>query len=134
MDESVHDQLPRSAAIVRVQGPVQFGEYGHLQPDLAVLRFRDDYYAQSHPGPADVLLLVEVADSSLEYDRNVKLPHYSRSGVAEVWLVDIPAGAVERHTEPSEEGYGRMVRVRGERSLESTTLPDLALNVGELLG
>ncbi len=134
LDESVHDQLPRSASIVRVPGPVQFGEYGHLQPDLAVLRFRDDYYAQSHPGPADVLLLVEVADSSLEYDRNVKLPLYSRSGVPEAWLVDIPAGAVERHTEPSEEGYGRMVRVRGERSLESTTLPDLVLNVGELLG
>lgn len=120
--------------VVAVQNPVQFGQYGQLQSVLAVLRYRDDYCARSHPAPDDVVLLVEVADTSLRYDRNVKLPLYSRAGVAEVRLVDLPAAAAERHTEPSEDGYGRMVRVRGEGTLESTTLPDLVLKVDDVLG
>src|SRR5690606_20818239 len=73
-------------AIVRVQGPVTLDAYSQTEPDVALLRPRSDYYRAAHPTPSDVLLLVEVAEASLRYDRGVKIPLYARSGVAEVWL------------------------------------------------
>jgi Uma2 family endonuclease len=95
---------------VDVQSPVRLNEQEEPQPDLAVIRARD--YGPSLPIPEDMLLLIEVADTSVSYDRNVKLPLYARSGIAEVWLVDLNGGIIERYTEPSEEGY-RLVRRAG---------------------
>ena len=94
--QSVVDRLTRlfsnrvgDAAVVRVQGPVRLGDDSEPQPDLLLLRRRADFYATAHPGPEDVLLLVEVPDTSTEYDREVKLPLYARHGIAEVWLVGL---------------------------------------------
>jgi Uma2 family endonuclease len=75
--------------IVRSQNPVQLGDASLPQPDVALLRRRDDFYASAYPRPADVLLLVEVADTSLAYDRDVKVPLYAQAGIAEVWIVDL---------------------------------------------
>ena len=77
------------AVLVRVQGPVRLAEDSEPQPDVTLLRLRDDFYATAHPGPEDVILLVEVSDSSIEYDREVKLPHYARQVIPEVWIVDL---------------------------------------------
>ena len=116
--------------IVSVQNPVKLSENLEPQPDLAVLQTRD--YRDSLPGPEDVLLLFEVSDTTLKYDREVKLPLYARSGVREAWIVDLQDGSVERHTEPSATGY-RLVRRAGKgESLPSEALSELVLRVDVL--
>jgi len=121
-------------AIVRVQNPIRLGKHSEPQPDLVLLRPRPDFYAQGHPGPEDVLLLVEVAETSAEYDRTIKLPLYARSGIPEVWLVDLAAAAVEVHRRPTPEGYQEVQRVRRGERLAPHTFPDLDLVVAEVLG
>ena len=117
---------------VDVQSPVRLSEDEEPQPDLAVIRTRD--YAGALPIPEDVLLLIEVADTSLAYDRNVKLPLYARFGMPEVWLVDLNGGIIERHTEPSEEDYSLVRRAGRGGSLESAVLPALVIPVDAVLG
>ena len=104
------------------------------QPDLVLLRFRDDYYASALPTPSDVLLLIEVADSSLKFDRDVKAGLYARHGLLEVWLQDVEHSALLVHRTPSPEGY-RDVRIfrRGER-VTPLAFPDLAIEVDAILG
>jgi Uma2 family endonuclease len=117
--------------IVRVQNPIRLGEYHELQPDVAVLTPGD--YRAAHPGPDDVLFLIEVADTSLAFDRMRKLPMYAADGVGEAWLVDLQGGVVERHTSPSGGIYRNVaLALRGE-SLESVTVPGLVLSVDEIL-
>lgn len=104
------------------------------QPDVALLCPRDDFYAKGRPGPDDVLLLIEVMDTSVETDRGVKLPLYARAGVAEVWLADLNADSLGVYRLPTASGYGdaRVLR-RGERIIPQA-FPDLTLTVAELLG
>jgi Uma2 family endonuclease len=119
--------------IVHVQNPVQFGDGSELEPDVALLRYRDDYYGTAHPTPADVLLAIEVADTSLEYDREIKAQVYGRAGVPETWIKNLPEDCIEQFTEPGPEGYGQhTIHHRGE-TLTPVSLPDLALLVDELL-
>jgi len=94
-----------AAAIVAVQDPVWLDDHSEPLPDIAVLCPRADYYRTGHPGPADVLLLIEVADSSLHYDREVKLPRYARAGIPEVWLVDLGGRRLTVHRRPAPHGY-----------------------------
>ena len=117
---------------VDVQSPVRLNEQEEPQPDVTVIGARD--YGRSLPTPEDVLLLIEVADTSLAYDREVKLPLYARSGIAEVWLVDLNGEIIERHTELSESGYRLVRRAGREDTLESVALPALAIPVGAALG
>lgn len=87
--------LDASQYLLSVQNPVRLNAHSEPEPDLAVLRFLPDFYQSAHPGPSDILLLVEVADASLEKDRQVKLPLYARAGIPEVWLVNLAAGHIE---------------------------------------
>lgn len=116
-------------AIVSVQDPVRLSTFSEPEPDLALLRPRDDFYAEGHPGPDDVLLLVEVAESSLTYDRDRKLPLYARSGVPEVWIVDLEGDRVEVHRAPSPEGYRERHLNTLEDTLEPGELSDIQLPV-----
>ena len=107
----------RGEAIVRIQDPVRLGPHTEAQPDVAVVRSRNDFYASGHPRAEDVLLLVEVADTSVDYDRGTKLPLYASSRIPEVWLVDLQRNRIELLREPSVEGYRTVeVRVRGQGS------------------
>ncbi|MGB3681309.1 MAG: Uma2 family endonuclease [Rubrobacteraceae bacterium] len=119
-------------AIVSVQNPVRLGERNEPEPDLAVIRPRD--YRDSLPGPEDVMLLIEVSDTTLSYDRNVKIPLYARSDIEEVWVVDLGSGVIERHTGPSGGIYRHLERARRGESLDSATRPGLTLDVGAVLG
>lgn len=103
-------------AVIRVQGPIRLSEHSEPQPDLALLRRRPDFYAASHPGPQDILLVVEVADTSADYDREVKLLLYGRYGIPEVWLVDLASECVDVCREPSMGGYQRCqtLKIRGQ--------------------
>ena len=97
--------LVTGRAIVRVQAHLRLDEYTQPEPDLTLLRRRDDFYRHRAPSADDVLLLIEVADSSLTYDRNVKLPLYAGFGISEVWIANIPERVVEVYTNPVEGGY-----------------------------
>lgn len=118
-------------AIVSVQNPVRLGEHDEPEPDLAVIRARD--YRDSLPGPEDVLFLIEVSDTTLDYDREVKLPLYARAGIPEVWIVDLKSEVIQRHTEPSGDGYGLARRARRGETLHSEALPELALAVDAVI-
>jgi len=116
---------------VRVQGPLRLDAHNEPQPDLMLLRPRADRYRQGHPTAAAVL--VEVADSSLAYDRGSKLALYARHGVPEVWLVDLPGRAVEICREPGPQGYAERRRVT--EGVETPALvPGLAIDLAALLG
>lgn len=101
----VFRQMLGERACLSVQDPIRLGQYSEPQPDIAVLRRRDDFYAAAHPGPNDVLLIVEVADSTLRFDRDIKLPLYARYGIPQVWLADIEHAQFTIHTDPQLGGY-----------------------------
>ena len=118
-------------AIVSPQNPARLDEYSEPQPDLTVLRVRD--YRESLPMPEDVLLLIEVSDTTLRYDRGIKLPLYARAGIREVWIVDLPGQAIERHTDPPGDHYRHTERVGKGEELAPLALPGLSLRVDEVL-
>ncbi len=94
------------AAIVRVQGPIRLGARSEPQPDLAVLKNRGGRYADSHPEAADVLLVIEVSDTTLQFDSGVKGRLYALHGIPEFWLVDLDSGELRISTKPGADGYG----------------------------
>lgn len=121
-------------AVAWVQNPVRLGDFAEPQPDLALLRPRADFYAAAHPTPEDVLLVVEVAETSSDYDRQVKVPLYARWGIPEAWLVDLDRDHVEVYRDPSADGYRHVRAVpRGER-LAPAAFPDLSLQADDVLG
>ncbi|MFO1421921.1 MAG: Uma2 family endonuclease [Candidatus Competibacteraceae bacterium] len=87
-------------AVVAGQNPVVLGNYEEPQPDIALLRWRNDYYRTAHPHAEDILLVIEISDSTLRYDRDVKIPLYAKNGVPEVWLLDISNRQLEIYREP----------------------------------
>ena len=119
--------------IVRSQNPVHLSDSSEPQPDIAIIVRRRESYFTAHPTPADVLLVIEVADSSLEFDREVKAHIYGRAGVPETWVKNLPEDCIERFTEPGPEGYAQhSIHRRGE-TLTPVSLPDLELPVADLL-
>ena len=121
-------------ANVIVQNPIRLDRHTEPQPDLVVARRRKDFYTDRHPEPADVLLVIEVADSSLRYDRTEKAPRYARAGIPETWLVDIQADTVTVYADPGPEGYARQqVRRRGDR-IAAASVPVPGLAVDDILG
>ncbi len=119
-------------ALLTVQTPLRLDAYNEPQPDVMLLRPRSDHYKARHPSAADVLLLVEVSDSSLAYDRNTKLALYARFGVPEVWIVDIPGGGVEIYREPKDGAYAFRERLAAGQ-LSPAQVPQLAIDVAWLL-
>lgn len=116
-------------AILAAQDPVLLGDLSAPQPDLALLRPRDDFYAEAHPGPEDVLLLIEVAASSLAFDRETKLPLYARFGIPEVWLVDVAGRTLDIQRDPDGGRYTTQFRVRDLTAVEIAALPGLSLDL-----
>jgi len=132
--EHLFHQLVGDRAIVRGQNPVLLDGYSEPEPDIALVTPRADFYAAEHPTPRDTLLIVEVADTSLKYDRHSKLPSYARVGVPEVWLVDLTADRVERHREPRGDAYADLQILGREATLTPLLLPEVAIRIGDLLG
>ena len=120
--------------LVRTQNPIVLNDFSEPQPDIAVLRFRPDRYRNAHPRPEDILLVVEVADITVHYDRNVKAPLYARAGIAETLLFNLPDDRLEYFSRPVRGVYqaNRIIN-RGER-FESTSVPGLTLDIAEILG
>ena len=121
-----------STAIVSVQNPVRLDDYSEPEPDLALLRPREDFYKSAHPGPRDVLLVIEIAESSLRYDHEIKIPLYARHGIPEVWLVDVENETLTLFREPSESGYRQEIRPDALTAITPATLPTLILDLTDL--
>ncbi len=120
-------------AVVRVQNPIRLSETSEPQPDLCLLRPRADYYTGRHPGPDDVLLVIEVADASLRYDRDVKIPAYARAGVPEVWLFDLTGRRIYAYREPSGDGYRSVTELKAGDELSLATLRAVRVRASEVL-
>ena len=122
-------------AIVSVQNPIELTILdSEPQPDLTLLRPRADFYATQHPGPGDILLVVEVMDTSADRDRRLKLPLYARAAIREVWLVDLGAERIEVYRQPEPDGYRLTRLLRHGESTTVETLPDLTIRVDDILG
>ena len=119
---------------ISVQDPIHLDDYSEPQPDVALLRSREDFYAEGHPAPSDVLIVIEVADTSVDYDRDVKVPLYARAGIAEVWLVNLPEDSIEIYAEPRNGAYGEFRQAKRGESIASRIIPALTLGVDTVLG
>jgi len=121
-------------AVVSVQNPLRLDDYTEPQPDVVLLKFREDSYRGKRPEASDALLLVEVADTTLAYDRDVKLPRYAASGVPEVWIEDLSGGVLLVYREPSESVYRTRLRLRRGDSVSVASMPDPVFGVRDLIG
>lgn len=121
-------------AIVSVQNPVQLSDYTQPQPDFAVLRYRDDFYRHAHPLPTDVYFLVEIADSSLDYDQEEKIPRYAEASIPEVWIVDVNGESITQYTQPDGRCYRSQQTLRRQDELVCTSLNRIRLFVDQIFG
>ena len=101
---------------IQVQGSIYFPDHSQPEPDIALLRYRDDFHPDRYPLPDEVLLIIEIADSSLDYDRHIKGPLYAEAGIPAYWIINLQAGVIEAHTQPLGDRYKTVqVAERGER-------------------
>jgi Uma2 family endonuclease len=124
----------RANAIVRIQSSIALGDDGEPEPDLVLLRRRADFYTESDEEPEDILLVVEVADTSERYDRRTKGPIYARYGIPELWIVDLNRNRITRYLDPAPDGYKTTRVYRRGESLSPLAFPDLMIAVDAILG
>jgi len=122
-----------SSAVVSVQGPVVLKPTSEPQPDLVLLR-PECRRRPVLPGPEDVLLAIEVADTTLRFDRTVKAPLYARHGIPELWMVDLEGQVLLRHLEPGSEGYAVVTEHRVPASVAARSLPAARVELATLFG
>jgi len=106
----------RDKAIITVQNPLRINNKTELEPDLVIAKFRKDKYSKSHPKPSDALVVIEVADSSLYFDQNVKLPIYAKAGILEYWIINAEKKQIEQYTNPKGDEYlkKKIIRKKGK--------------------
>jgi Uma2 family endonuclease len=131
--DRVLQEAVRDRALVLVQAPIRLDDYSVPQPDIALLLPRADYYRSSLALARDVLLVIEVAQSSLRYDRATKLPLYAHHGIPEVWLIDTAKPALTRHRGPAGGSYANVDEPDLGAALEISMLPDLRIDLRQLL-
>lgn len=121
-------------AIVRIQNPIVLSDFSEPQPDISLIRYRPDFYREAHPRPADVLLVVEVAETTVNYDRHVKIPLYARAGISEALLFNLPEDRLEYFSRPEVGAYQLNHVLRRGETFESISVPGLTLDVEMILG
>jgi Uma2 family endonuclease len=131
---TILNRLVSQQMIISIQDPIYIDEFSEPEPDVALLRSQEDFYVGSHPIASDVLLVIEVADTSVEYDRKKKLPLYAQAGIPEVWLANLPEDRFEIHTQPLNGKYQSVIIVRRGESIKSQTITDLNIDIDEILG
>lgn len=120
-------------AIVQVQGSVRLDRFQEPQPDLVLLRPQPDFYASRLPGPSDILLVIEIAESSIDYDREVKARIYAQAGIQEYWLVDLDDRLLSCYADPHDGVYQQPHQCRSGQSIAPKALPQCAIAVNLLL-
>ena len=127
------NRLARGRWVVSIQNPLHLDEHSEPQPDLMLLKPAPDNYKTSHPGPQQVFLLIEVADTSLEYDREKKIPSYGRAGIAESWLVNLEEETIEVYREPHLAGYQSTGILRAGSKASPLAFVDVEIDVADLM-
>lgn len=120
-------------AIVSVQNAVVIDAYSAPEPDVAILRFRDDFYSTGKARPEDILLAIEVSDSTASFDRRVKMPMYARAGLAEAWLVNLPRKVLEVHREPKNGKYEIVQKLGRSETISPLGFSNLKLKIADLI-
>jgi Uma2 family endonuclease len=120
-------------AIVRPQGTIELDRFSAPQPDFALLRPREDFYVHKHPGAPDILLIIEVADSSFEYDTTVKLGLYAIMGIHEYWVADLRNNRLLAYSDPAEDSYRSVSEFHRGDTVAPQLLPDCLLKIDVLL-
>ena len=117
--------------LVSIQNPVYLDRYGEVYPDVTILRERN--YSDTNPRPSDVLLIIEVSDSTLGYDRDTKIPRYAAHGIQEVWIINVPERYVEiyRELRPEEQRYASCERIEGGE-IFAHGVPEVTLDLNML--
>ncbi|MDB9447389.1 Uma2 family endonuclease [Anabaena sp. CS-542/02] len=126
-------QLLGKQVIVAAQNPVVLNNNSEPQPDVALLKHRDDFYETAHPQAEDIFLLIEVSDSTVMYDREEKIPLYAQAKIMEVWLVDINSQIVEVYQQPTDTGYQLRQKFTAGQNLTILSLPDVNITVNQIL-
>ncbi|MBW4650673.1 MAG: Uma2 family endonuclease [Kastovskya adunca ATA6-11-RM4] len=121
-------------ALIDIQNPVELDDTSEPQPDIALLQPREDFYEERHPQSKDIFLILEVADTTVKYDREVKIPLYAEDNIVEVWLVDINGRCVEVYREPTPDGYQTIQKFEQGQSLSIQAFPNVNITVNEILG
>jgi|SRR5215213_10988930 len=130
----IFERMVGDEVFVSSQNPVHLDEYNEPEPDIALLKPRDDFYTASLPAPPDVLLVVEVSDSTLEYDRETKKTLYAQAEIAEYWLVNLKDETVEFFTSPKNGVYRSAKVLEKGETISSEAVGRLSLRVDEILG
>jgi len=123
--DDLHEWLVLELAgkvIVKAQNPVRIGKYSEPEPDIAVVKLKKDRYRSRHPTPKDVYLLIEVSDSTLKIDREIKLPVYAEAGIPEYWIIDLTAQQIEVYRQPEGNGYKFKVIIPAKETVACTTV------------
>jgi Uma2 family endonuclease len=128
------NRLFNGKLIVGTQDPIRLDDFSEPQPDLTLLRWRDDYYRAAHPTPADVTLVIEVADSTVESDRSYKMPLYAKAGIAESWLVNLRDETIELYAQPADGVYQVSKRFGRDDVAEAHGIAGLRFNVADVIG
>lgn len=126
----VMNQLFGGQAIVRIQNPIRFDNNNEPEPDISLLKYRSDYYSSAHPGPDDVLALIELAGSSISFDREVKAPLYATHGIREYWIIDLNNDQIEVYRNPDGVTF---TEIKNYKPGEEITLMGEVFSVKELL-
>jgi Uma2 family endonuclease len=122
------------AAIVWPQNPIRLNDYAEPEPDLVLLRPRGDFYESEIPSAADVLLVIEIADSSFDYDRQIKAPLYARNGIPEYWLADLNQRRLFIYTDPAPDGYASVRVAQLGETVSPLAFPDCQVPVDDMVG
>ena len=128
------NQQVGDSVIVRVQNPIVLDDFSEPQPDIALLKFREDFYRDAHPRPENVLLVIEVSDTTLEYDRHVKIPIYARAGIPEALIFNLPDEQLEYYAQPEAESYKVTLILKRGAQFKSSNVPGVVLDVDAILG
>jgi Uma2 family endonuclease len=120
--------------VVSVQNPAVMDRHNEPQPDVVLIRPREGFYGSGKPDPEDVVLLIEISDTSLRFDQEVKLPVYARNGVREVWIVDLQDEVIRVHREPKGKTYTSIEIKQRNEQISPQAFPDFSVNVSDLIG
>jgi Uma2 family endonuclease len=121
-------------AVISTQGTLRLNKRTEFEPDLVVFKPRADFYASGRAKPADVLLVVERADSSLSSDRKIKIPLYAAAGIPEVWIQDIENDLLLVYRDPREENYATSLELQRNESVSPNAFPEIRFSIDDLFG
>lgn len=119
---------------IRLYQLIRLDDFNELEPDFVFLKKQENNYQKMRPTKNDVLLVMEISDESIEFDKNMKLPLYAKAGIKEAWLINLPQNLVELHTNLSDDVYQTLKLFKLGETIKSEFIPDLEIEVDKVLG